>query len=824
MKNVCSVFCKSSLCEKLSGYLFALLLAASFLSVPGAFPQQPEEQKGLDQGNYNIKQSIEFGGRLTSVTGNEQTYDTMVNLQQGPRLLNFTTEMRSLDHRGTFLDRLYFSNFGYGGDPNVVSVLRISKNKWYMFDASFRHDENFWDYSILANPFNPAPPPANAPANFNPIITAPPNVLNTAVVATSPHLYNTRRNMQSYGLTILPDSKVRLRLGFNHTSNNGPAFTTDHEGTEQYFLQHLSNTMNQYRLGVDFRFLPRTNISYDEIWSYYKADPGTTDENQQFFPSGGFPAVDLGVSWNGPPCNPAFQPGGVVNSSCNAFYSYSSHRRTRLNAPTEQVSFQSNFIPSLQLSGKFMYTGSDLNVYNYGQSFSGLVSRNFTSNYADFGPISGRHVTTYTDFGATWQITRDFSLVDSFHFGNWHDPAQYTSSQCSFFSSSLTIPPNFFTSTAALPVSTCTPPANALPGTPNHKSGSSPDILVNLDSNFLKQQITSNLIEAQVQISPKAGAYFGYRYVHRVIADNFYNTQNAIYFPSTAARGNCALVAGVLPDGCTQNADGSISFVTPSPSFGPPGVTDISSNTAVVGLWGKPTQKLFLNFDAEVGSADNTFTRLSPQEFQQVRARLRYQAAPGTNLSLYFTTTNGQNNAVTINGDGHNTNAGMSFSFAPSEKISAQVGYNYADISSSLLICFTSKLVQPGLQPCPNVEGLLQEQSPYKSTVSTGFVDVLWSPIPRLSVEVGGNLSSASGSELQLNPLSPIATIPTGPLNSTWYQPYGSIGYRFAKHWTGRARWDYYSYHENLNGSYLDLFAPRSFHSNLVTLSVRFAF
>src|SRR5215469_7882103 len=108
MKNVCSVFCKSSLCEKLSGYLFALLLAASFLSVPGAFSQQPEEQKGLDQGNYNIKQSIEFGGRLTSVTGNEQTYDTMVNLQQGPRLLNFTTEMRSLDHRGTFLDRLYF--------------------------------------------------------------------------------------------------------------------------------------------------------------------------------------------------------------------------------------------------------------------------------------------------------------------------------------------------------------------------------------------------------------------------------------------------------------------------------------------------------------------------------------------------------------------------------------------------------------------------------------------------------------------------------------------------------------------------------------------
>jgi hypothetical protein len=264
--------------------------------------------------------------------------------------------------------------------------------------------------------------------------------------------------------------------------------------------------------------------------------------------------------------------------------------------------------------------------------------------------------------------------------------------------------------------------------------------------------------------------------------------------------------------------------VTPSPSFGPPGVTDIDSNTAVLGLWAKPTQRVFLNFDAEVGSANNTFTRLSPRDFQQVRGRLRYQAASAVNFSLYFTTRLGQNNDLTINGSGNNTNAGMTLSLAPSEKISTQLGYNYNSISSSLLICFTSDFAQLGLLACPNVEGLVQQQSPYNSRINTGFFDVLWSPLPRFSVEVGGNFSSASGSELQLNPLSPIATIPTGPLNSTWYQPYGSIGYRFAKHWTGRARWDYYSYHEDLNNSYQDFYAPRSFHSNLITLSVRFAF
>ena len=90
-----------------------LLLAARCCSAQQADPE------GIEQGNYNIKQSVEFGYRFTDVSGSQATYDTFVNLQQGPRLLDFTTEMRSLNHQGVFFDRLYFSNFGYGGDPKT---------------------------------------------------------------------------------------------------------------------------------------------------------------------------------------------------------------------------------------------------------------------------------------------------------------------------------------------------------------------------------------------------------------------------------------------------------------------------------------------------------------------------------------------------------------------------------------------------------------------------------------------------------------------------------------------------------------------------------
>lgn len=133
---------------------------------------------------------------------------------------------------------------------------------------------------------------------------------------------------------------------------------------------------------------------------------------------------------------------------------------------------------------------------------------------------------------------------------------------------------------------------------------------------------------------------------------------------------------------------------------------------------------------------------------------------------------------------------------------------NYNDIYSRLLVCFTSDFAQPGLAACPGVSGLVQQASPYGSHVSTGFFDLLWTTVKRWSTDIGANLSGVTGNQLNLNPLSPIALAPAGPLNSNWYQPYGAVSYRFSEQWTGRTRWDYYGYREDQNGSYQDLFAP----------------
>jgi len=785
---------------------------AGLLAVPmiRASAQEEQEQQGVDQGNYNIKQSVEFGGRFVDVTGDTQSYDTFINLQQGPRLLGFATEMRSLNHQGGLFDRLYFSNFGYGGDPNNVSRLRISKNKWYNFDALFRRDENFWDYSLQANPLNPVTPAfANAPANFTPLIS------------TSPHLLNTRRKLGDYSLLLLPQSRVRFRLGYARNINEGPSFTTLHQGTEQLLFQNWKATVNTYRLGVDFRLFPRTNISYDEIWNYYKGDTGATDQNQLFGLSNG-QLVDIGVSLNAganQPCANTFigPPAGDVNPACSAYFDFFRHARIRTSAPTEQFSLQSNYWKSLDLSARVSYTGGDAKMFGYTQAFDGREARSNLRNDLINGNVFGRRVVATADFGATWHITDKWSFLDSLHFSNWHYPMEFDNTQCSFFSANLLTSARVFTPLSTVPL-TCTGPADGIAGTPTHGTSSGADISLVLNSNFLKQEERTNLAELVYQFSSKLGVRGGFRYRHREIADAFFSASTLVYFPSNANRGSCALVSGVLPLGCTANGDGSFTFVTPDPERDP-GSDEINEYAGVFGVWAQPTAKWRISFDTDLMSADNTFTRISPRQSQEYRIRSKYRVTNWLSLDGSIRIWEGRDNISEVDNLQHDRSYGFSALIQPNEKFALELGYDYNDIFSQILICYTSSSAPTGLAKCPGSTVLVEQLSTYTNKSHYGHFDVMWSPVHRLTTHLGANLTGTDGSAILLDPNA----VP-GPLNSKWLRPYGGLDYHFAKNWTGKAYWGYYGYHEDLTGAAQDVFAPRNFHANTATLSLRYAF
>jgi len=182
----------------------------------------------------------------------------------------------------------------------------------------------------------------------------------------------------------------------------------------------------------------------------------------------------------------------------------------------------------------------------------------------------------------------------------------------------------------------------------------------------------------------------------------------------------------------------------------------------------------------------------------------------------------GRNNVFEDNNLQHNRAYGFSAIFQPNEKLNFELGYDYNDVFSQILICITSSAVPtgPATIGCAGLPGLTQELSVYTNTSNYGYFDTSWTPMRRLTARLGANLTSTSDSAL----ITITPNAPTGPLDSLYLQPFGGFDYRFAKNWTGKAYWGYYGYHEDSSNVFQDIFAPRNFRANLVTLSLKYAF
>src|SRR4051812_31965861 len=212
------------------------LLGALICSSAWAQTPPPSTENGEVMDGYVVHQSIEFGGHIVDFSGNGSMWNTFVNQDSGPRLLEQSLDMRSVEHNGLLFDELHESSFGYGGDPNNVTRFSLSKGHIYNFASSFRRDRNYWDYDLLANPLNPPTSVPNLP------------------VETSPHRFEVVRRMTDLNLVLAPQSPIRVRLGYSRNVSEGPSFSSEHQGTEALLLQMWRNGLDTYHAGVDLRF------------------------------------------------------------------------------------------------------------------------------------------------------------------------------------------------------------------------------------------------------------------------------------------------------------------------------------------------------------------------------------------------------------------------------------------------------------------------------------------------------------------------------------------------------------------------------------------
>jgi len=748
--------------------------------------------EGINQGNYNVKQTVEFGYRYTNFTGNRDVFNTFVNLNPGPRLLEQTLEMRSLNHRGALFDDLYLSNFGYGGEPNTVSRLRMYKNKWYNLSGTFRRNRNLWDFNLLANPLNPP--------NSNPFVPIP----------SSPHAMELSRRMTDVNLTLLPQSRVRFRLGYSRNINEGPSVTTFHEGTDVLAFQQWKTTLNSYSFGVDVRILPKTNISYDQFFYYYKGDTTWEDRSQTFRLPNGVP-VDLGIIFNTPanqPCSAPISDATTVpptaNPACNGYITYNRQGRVRTDYPTEQISFQSNYFRNVDLSGRFLYSSSKSDVFDYQEFYQGLVTRTRQREFAISGPAETKRVNVTADFAATWRATEKFRVVDTFHFAHFRLPGFFDVAETSLFGTSMVVPPNIFTPGPAPPPS-C--PTITSPGCPQHTSSSPADIVSEQFSLYLGQETRTNQVEVLYDHNRRLGGRLGYRYANREITHKLLENQDLLFFPTLPNRGACA-GQPLLPDGsCRAVVEGELEIEQ----------TKINEHSALVGVWARPVDTFRIAFDLELFYADQTFTRVSPRQFQLYRLRTSYRLVDWATVNASVYILERRNNVAEIAHKMHDRSYSFSAMLAPNDNFTLDFGYDYNDLFSQTNICFTGTVRPPGTSPCPTAVALLQQISLYNHDTHYAYVRVLWKPHWRVTATGGYAATATNGSTLILTP-----NTPPGTLQYVFHKPYGGVDVGLNRNLTWRTRWGYYGYGEKEGPD--PTTGPRDFRGNLLELSLRWAF
>lgn len=712
-------------------------------------------------GDYQVQQSVEFGFRINEITGSVPMYDTLVNQHSGPRLLQQSLSMRAPAGGGNLFDNLTLSSFGWGGDPQNVARLRVSKFRAYDFNVLFRRDRNYFDYDLLANPLNPPTSTPAIPANM------------------SPHsFYNTRR-MYDFDLTILPQSRFSFRIGATHNRSNGPSFSSVHEGTDALLFQGWNVTDNLYRFGFDVKVLPQTTISYDQYLDYAKND---TDYSlapfATFLLANGTP-VEFGLPWNTAAGQPCAKPivNGAANPGCSTFLSYLRNQRVRSTTPTEQLRVVSNAIRRVNVVAQATYANTDLRT-PYLELFNGLITRNGVLQDVVTGPVHTNRVNATADLGVTVEITKSLRVSESLRYDNWHLPGFWNSSETTI-SATGTPPFTLFTT----------------PG----PSVTTSDLI----STFLGMRTFRNLIQLEYNPSRHFGVHAGYQLRYRNIfkadpetidpeigfealeGDNIKNNQQGPVFgiwlrPTDKLRINAELET-LTTIGCQAlcaNPDEIfVARISPKQqetyrgriSYKPVAWADVSAS---INWW-----------EARNGESDTAFKQ--------------HNRSAGFSLSLF------PNDRLSVD---------LSYNYNDLLQ-DAFICYTGSFVAPGRVVngCPTFDPTDVGSNPNPN-----SIYSTYNSNTHYFSGTVMFKPVKKLSANLGYGVIKTDGSTTLLNPLQPL-----GPLQFTYHQPLASLSYEVVKDWSINAYWNYDQYNE---GSFVGPTFPRYFHDNRTVLSFKYAF
>jgi hypothetical protein len=830
----------------------AAFTATAIAQTPAAPIPEPQTQISAPTG-YSIHQSVDLGGRMANTTGSGAMYDTLVNLQSGPRVQGETLELRALPGtKNNLVDLLSVFSTGYGGDPNSFTKLNASKGKIYDFSGIFRRDRQYFDYDLLGN--------ANIPSGQSIPIgpkSAPTGALPWPQELQSPFLFNTVRRMTDTNLTIHPLSKIVYRAGYSQNIFEGPSLSPSGYGVSKYDMllqQYQRNSTDDFTAALDWKIAPATTLTFAGEVNHYKGDSYFTMAPQDFIvqeADGTKAAIndyDSQKPWSSSACNAnsigttpilsaSTTPGGlpVINAACAVVTSYLRSAPTRIIYPTEIFRLQSSSIKNVAMNGDFRYTQANMNLPDYYDSVQGLNGTTRTQTYT--GVARAHRAVIAGDFGLVWQASRTFSLSEQADYSSAHQPG-------------------FSTITSSTTLST---PATAGNETINYAGP-------------LKRTggaAGSSTIEGSGGVGVMSPGYFGQSFFTNNVTATWDGLSRATFSLTYRYRDH------VIAEGTPHSAPLAVG-ATDS------GTVTIHENGGIFNAALRPTANWSLNGSAEILYDDNAFTAVSPRQTKHYRVHTMFRPRPWATISGAFNDLERHNNtnnnqAAVAAGDDpyegplnhvdHSRVVSIGAALSPSERYSFDFNYAYSDVYAATNICYDNGATptQPGTASlnsngtanvCPGVysRGSTTQLADWfardfmDAPTQFGSASLTYSPYNKIHSSIGYTISSVNGNQFFND-----ARAVNGSLDSTYQSPFVKLAFTLRPGLIWKAEYNFYGYGEGgpsgpqdcststsvtsavvpcaslpyqtgLTEPSSGLTAPRNFHANNVILGVHYEF
>jgi len=236
---------------------------------------------------------------------------------------------------------------------------------------------------------------------------------------------------------------------------------------------------------------------------------------------------------------------------------------------------------------------------------------------------------------------------------------------------------------------------------------------------------------------------------------------------------------------------------------------------------------LRLNFDLEHTNYNSVFVRLSPRKEARYRFQTTYTPRPWATVGGSINILQQSNADSQTQYVAHNQNYALTASLAPRERFGMDLAYNFNSVIQNALICFNDTpppgVVLPFVANANNNDcagndtaNNLMANSFYTNHTNFGMATIRFRFDKRTTVNAGGSITNVDGSVPQFNILQP-----QGSAQYKYYQPVVNLSVDLGHKLAWNSGWNYYQYNE---GSFVGPTAPRYFHANSVTESLRYAF